>query len=462
MKNIFSIISFIFIGVLIYFIIKVDLFSTNILLISSAILSILLLISLVLISRKNKIIITIGIIINIIISIISLVGIYYLSSTDRFLTNSFNKKIYNQQTYYIITSKENNLEKKDIKEEVIYYKTLPDLAKKNIKNKYKVNLIEKDNLDEMFKFIKDKNNKFMYIDKGIYEIVFNINKDLIKEEYKILDTINIKTLIKKANTKQQSFNIYIGGLDFTNTNMDFNMIATINLKTNEVLLTSIPRDYYVDVAGKNGKDTLSYMGAYGLNTSVASLEKLFNTKIDYFIKVNTNSLVELVDKIGGITYCSDISYTTTHALVRNTYNDRGRKLLVKKGCQTLNGIETLAVSRERNAFSGRDRVRQENNRKIILAIFNKLNTTESITNYNSLLDSFSNLYETSISRETISKIAKKTVDNKGKWKIIEQNVDGTDTKDYVHLTNYKDWVMKPDYSTVEKASSNIDKILKNK
>ena len=129
--------------------------------------------------------------------------------------------------------------------------------------------------------------------------------------------------------------------NFTNTNMDFNMIVSINTKTHEVLFTSMPRDYYIEVDGYNGKkDTLSYMGALGITTNMKSIEKLFNIKIDYYLSIKTTSLVRLVDEVGGINYCSDDAYTTTHAMILDSYDDtKGKKLFVKALLEE--GVDTI-------------------------------------------------------------------------------------------------------------------------
>lgn len=391
------------------------------------------------------------------------VGSYYLATANSFLDKSFNKKqIVYTNTYYVVGKKDSNYTKKNIKGEITYYKDTINIDKalEKLNKTYKTRGRSYDDIGKMFYDLEDNKNKFMLVEASSYGVVFELDKDLNRDDFKVLYKFDVKTLKKNNSSSKDSFNIYIGGNDFTNSLMDFNMIVSINMRTHEVLLTSLPRDYYVEVVGKNGRrDTLSYMGPYGIETSVKSLEKLFDVKIDYYVKVNTESLVGIVDQVGGITYCSDISYMTTHPLVLNTYNDHGKKLYVRKGCQELNGIETLTVARERNAFPGRDRVRQENCRKIMIAILNKLKSTNTITNYNQILNSLNDLYQTTIPRDVISQVAKDTI-NGAKWKISEQSVDGVDGIDYVHLTNLKDWVMYPNEDSVNSAKNKMKSILK--
>ena len=243
---------------------------------------------------------------------------------------------------------------------------------------------------------------------------------------------------------------------------DYNLIATVNTKTKKVVLTSIPRDYYVDVPGYGMKDTLMCMGSLDPEVSKEALEKLFNTKIDYTVSLNTNSLVDVVDAVGRVEFCSDISFRTTHALVLNTYDDsKGRKLYVQKGCDTYNGIEILAIARERNAFPGRDRVRQKNCRQILINIMKKMASTTTLTNYSEIMESLDGLYTTDMNDKVIKKLVRTALENPN-FEIIEQSVDGTDHEGIGHLGTSEAWIMEPDMNTVNAASKKINSVLKEK
>lgn len=406
----------------------------------------------------------IGILIMAITIIGSIFGIYYLNATNTFIKKSFvSNAIYTKNTYYILSLKNNNFKESDISGVISTYSDTTNLDKalERLNDKYTIK--EKRNYDigQMFLDLNSNATKFMLIEKSSYEIVFSINTNLNKEDYSIVTEFNIYT--KKEKSKQASsdkFNIYIAGTDFAGL-MDFNMIVTVNTKNHNVVLTSIPRDYYIEVDGKAGRyDKLSFMSAYGSETTKKSLEKVFNTNIDYTLLVDTTSLVKIVDYVGGIEFCSDYTYFTTHALVNNTYNDTGRKLKVTRGCQQLNGIEALTVARERNAFPGRDRVRQENCQKILMAIFKKLVSTDTLLHYNETLNTLSSLYETDIPKEVITTFAKDILNNGNIWNIETQAVDGVDTHDKVHMSNMIDWVMYPDQNTIATASSKITEVLK--
>ena len=201
------------------------------------------------------------------------------------------------------------------------------------------------------------------------------------------------------------------------------------------------------------------LGAIDSDVSKKSLEKLFDTNIDYIVNLNTNNLVDIVDKLGGIDFCSDVSFTTTHDLVLDTYNDsNNNKLRVEKGCRKYNGIEILTIARERNAFVGRDRVRQENCRKILINIIKKIISISSISNYSNILDSFSNLYITDMNKKVITNLFKDVLDGNN-YEIIENGVDGEDKIGLGHLGTVSTWVMEPNYDTVEKSRIMIKEVL---
>lgn len=420
---------------------------------------------------KKKILNIIGYIFIFILVIVNLCGIYYVKVTDNFFSKAFNndKKEYTN-TFYVITVKNSNHTLDNITNSVLgYYVDTPniDQAIQELNYKYKINSSQYDDIHDMFHQL-EKNIYYILIEKNIYDYTFEIDQSLVKDDYNIIYeyTLTFEEIVKSSNNindntdivpETNNINIYIGGTDFTNQLYDFNMIVSINKDTHKILLTSIPRDYYIPVYGKGGRrDNMGYHGAWGITTSMKSLEQLLNIRIDYYVKVRTSSLVEVVDTLGGISFCSDKSFYTTHATILDSYDDsKGNKLYVEKGCKNYNGIEILTISRERLAYSGGDRQRQKNCQSIIISIFNKATSPSIIQNYQSLLDSISHLYTTNISRDLITEYIRDILDNHTKWTFNTQSLDGYDGSGYVHLTNYIDYVMRPYQSSINSASYNI-------
>lgn len=304
---------------------------------------------------------------------------------------------------------------------------------------------------------------FIFINKKVFKIIgyililLTMIFNCIACYYLKITNNFLDNNFKDEEVINDSFNIYIGGVDFTNEIYDFNMLVSI--KDNKVLMTSIPRDYHIKIHNTDISDNIAYIGINDINEKTKSLEQLFDININYYIKINTNSLVNLVDMLGGIEYCSDIEYLTTHSMILDSYNDSlGNKLYVTKGCRSYNGIEILTIARERLKVGG-DSVRQRNCRKIFISLIDKILSFESLSYYEELLNNLSNLYETNIPRDVITNIIK-NIGNQVKYEIKEQEVNGNTTKGMVRKNTVYDYVMIPNYDSVEEASNNIKNILK--
>ena len=403
---------------------------------------------------KKKVFLVLGVLLFFISILISSIGSYYIYHTNRFLNTMFNyNTITDSNIYYLIKGKKNEITKESVKDDVLYFSNDDKMKKaiKKLKSKYDISMKQEKDIKEMFLKVRDE-NQLMFIESSSYNIIFELDKDFDKEQFVILDKIDIKSTIKVQNEKKKnSFNIYLGGTDFTYNTRDFNMIVSINTDTQEILLTSIPRDYYIPVYGReDGRcDTLSYMGPYGVDVSVGSLADYFDINIDYYLTFNANNVVDVIDALGGINYCSDESFSIPGV----------NKVYIHEGCQTINSKQALSIATIRKTFDGGDRARQRHIRKIMLGMLEKLKDMNTITNYANILSSLEGLYETTIPRDVINNLAQTTIKNMGNWKITEQAVDGVDGQDYVHLTQYKDWVMYPDKSTVEKAVKEINRVI---
>ena len=431
-----------------------------------AIISILLIFLLLIIlftqKRSKKIFKVIGIILTIITLVITTVGSYYSSTIVDFLTSAFKEgKDTYISTYYILTKNEEYKDINDLKDKTIgYFELVANINEALNKLNETITFKSKsyDNVFSAFNDVKRKKIDATIIEKNLYESLLESAKDLKEAKYNILYSVDIEVEneVTKKEVNGDYANIYLGGTDFAN-NFDFNMVITINKKTHKILLTSIPRDFYIYVPKLGMKDLLGYAG--GVNNSIGVMENLFSIDVNYFLKVNTHSIIGLVDTLGGIEFCSDKSFTTTHALITDSYNDsKGPKLNVKKGCHTYKGIEILTISRERLAYSDGDRQRQKNCQAIIISLFKKMASLNSLTNFANILDKVSALYKTNIPQELVTEIAKSAIDGNN-WTFEQQSVTGADSSDYVHLGTVKDYVMRPKQDSVDAASAKIKEIM---
>lgn len=185
-------------------------------------------------------------------------------------------------------------------------------------------------------------------------------------------------------------NDYAPGMDELG-NADGLMIASINPKTRQVVLTSLMRDIRVQVPDSyKTKLTLSYHYG-GTQQLIDTIEYNFGVPIDNYVLVNYISVVNIVDAVGGLTmdvtadelYWMDDKIRSVCDLVGASYEDNMLST-DQAGELELNGIQTAAFLRIRYAGNN-DFERTERARRVVLGLKDKaaaMSPTE--------LDSFAN------------------------------------------------------------------------
>lgn len=277
-----------------------------------------------------------------------------------------------------------------------------------------------------------------------------------KDKVRVIYTFKVRMLIKSdgLNITNEVFNIYISGMDEYGkvreiSRSDVNMVVTVNPKTRQILLTNIPRDYYVQIHDTDGyKDKLTHAGIYGVDTSLATIEDLLGIKINYYVKVNFSSLVNIVDALGGVEVYSEYDFRSW-----NGYN-------FSKGYNKVNGKEALSFVRERKQFNDGDNQRGKNQQAMIEAIFRKCTKPSIIIKYNSLLDSLKDSMITDMPTKNMMKLAKMQLRDSSKWTITSNSLTGTGSMDYTYTYPYQSlYVTVPDEDSVKLSKEMINKVI---
>ena len=462
----FICIDIILIGIFLFNVIKLNVLPVKYLIILiGVILLLLLLIILFTQKRSRKAFKVFGVIFSVIILALAIIGTYFTGALNNFLSkfNSSNTVTYTE-TFYVLAKNDKYNDINEIKDTTIgYFNNISDIDLAINKLKETITFEEKeyDNIFDSFNDVKKEKISGSIVEKNLYDALKEVTEELKGDTYKVLYSYDIE--VQKEVTKKEVngdyVNIYIGGRDFA-FNHDFNMIVTINKKTHKILLTSIPRDFYVYVPKFGMKELLGYAspGADPSN-SIGALENLFETDINYFVEIKTDNFVDIVDVVGGVEFCSDKSFTTTHALILNSYDDtKGQKLRVEKGCKTYKGIEILTIARERLAYPDGDRQRQKNCQAIIINLFKKMTSLGSLANFSNVLDKVSNLYTTNVPQDLVTEIAKSAIDGNS-WTFEQQSVTGADSRGFVHRGTVEDYVMQPNQDSVSAAKAKMKGIM---
>ena len=417
-------------------------------------------------SRKNYKLRLTGTVLSIVLVVFFSVAMYYQNVTLNFFESI---QFLNIQTenYYVVTSKMKS------------YDSIDDLADKRlvyVDDRKGVNKAVND-IDKQVKLTKnivaDNSNLFdalfnddceaALIEQGEYELYEEMNSD-ISSTLKVISTITVhvegENITKDVKITQEPFSIYVTGIDTygeltTVSRSDVNMVITVNPKTHQILLTSIPRDYYVSIAGSTGlKDKLTHAGLKGVDTSVKTIENLLEMDINYFLRINFTSLVEIIDAIGGVDVDNPFEFTADYE-----ENNEHVYYVFTKGSNHLNGKQALAYVRERYGLREGDIARARHQQQVLSAVIEKLSTSTILTKYSQILGSIEGNFTTNLSLANITGFIEWQLDSMPSWTIESMVLTGSDaSRKTASMPNLYSSVMIPDEEAVQEAIQKINDV----
>ena len=232
---------------------------------------------------------------------------------------------------------------------------------------------------------------------------------------------------------------------------DVNMLVVINPNVEKILIVNIPRDYYVEIDGTGQKDKLTHSGLYGIDTTIKTVEKFMEIKTNYYIRVNFDTVKEMVNIIGGLELDSDANFTA--------WTDKGCHFTI--GINKVDGRCALAFARERKTYGTGDMHRVENQGQVTEKIIEKLtNPSFFASHYLEILNAAENNLQTSISGENLMKLINFELDETPNWQVERYAL-----KEFEHYTYgglYPDmllWMGDPDWDTVKIAREKIQALM---
>jgi LCP family protein required for cell wall assembly len=275
-----------------------------------------------------------------------------------------------------------------------------------------------------------------------------------------LKHIEIKTKVEtvagdKTDVTKNSFTVFISGIDTegsiaTTSRSDVNMLVTVNPTTKQILMTSIPRDYYVQLPGVSGEsyDKLTHAGLYGAQCSMDTLSQLFGVDVDYYAKVNFTTLRDMVNALGGVDLDSIYEFTTISG-----------ESFVQGMNYDVDGSSALAFARERYNLPNGDNDRVINQQIVLKAIINKCMSPAILTGYMGIMESLSDSFETSLSQQQISSLVRMQLNDGASWDILSSRVVGTGDEGTCYSSGDSQlYIMIPDDNSVTTAADYINRV----
>lgn len=406
----------------------------------------------------------------------SCLGGYYISKTGSLLTNITNVTKHAKNTVSVIVKQSSDIKNKSQLNGLSVgtlrtigtqgsSKALKELSKDGIV----MNQSEYDSLSAMLEsfyngevdsIIINESSRSQILDMESYADFDNNTRVVYQTSYKVENTDKANAV---SDITSKPFNVLISGSDTRggfdeNGRSDVIMVATINPKTSTILLTSVPRDFYVTTACdaadgcmQGALDKITHTGIHGTNTTKRTVEQLLGIEINYTFKVGFDTVTDLVDALGGV----DVYVEPGYAVSTSTFS-------VHEGTNHLDGEHALAYARERYSYTEGDRQRTKNQQQVLMGIVNEATKPSVITKYASIMDAMANTFSTTMSNEEISDLIKYQINNNPKWKMEQYMVDGTgDTLMCAELGDAAS-VMVPDQSTVKMAKDKINAVLAGK
>lgn len=424
---------------------------------------------------KNVVSKIVCIVLTLFICVASCMGGYYISKTQNVLSSITNVAKHAKNTVSVIVKESSSIKNKSQLNGVSVgslrlneqgsKKALKELSNEGIV----LNQTEYDSMTalleafyngEVDSIIINESSRSQILDMEAYSNFDSNTRVVYQTSYKVKNNDSATSV---SDITSKPFNVLISGSDTRggfdeNGRSDVIMIATVNPKTHTILLTSVPRDFYVTTACDAGDgcmqgalDKITHTGIHGTNTTKRTVEQLLGIEINYTFKVGFDTVTELVDILGGVDVYVEPGYA-----VHTSY------LNVNEGINHLNGEQALTFARERYSYTEGDRQRTKNQQQVLMGIVKEATKPSVITNYAAIMDTMANTFSTTMSNAEITDLIKYQLNNNPTWKMEQYMVDGTgDTLMCAELGDAAS-VMVPDQSTVKMAKDKINAVLAGK
>lgn len=244
---------------------------------------------------------------------------------------------------------------------------------------------------------------------GVYSYIFmgmDTEQSLAKEDAGI-ETQDYHT--------DDIINIALFGIDTTDDSMsgrsDSIIIVTLDNKNKEIRLSAVQRDTYVKIEGRQNKDKINHVFAYGGATlAVKTLNQNFGLDIQDYAVINFTNMEKVIDVLGGI----ELEVSSAYQLEANKQitklaNKRGLtpEPIENTGVQNLSGMQVLGMLRARYNVGGTAQ-RSAMHEIVLNACYEKVRK-KSVLEYPSIAKELLSLVQTTLTSGDLTGIGMRVV-----------------------------------------------------
>lgn len=204
-------------------------------------------------------------------------------------------------------------------------------------------------------------------------------KNVQKTADKIYQPLNRETKSVELNNSEPVSFLLLGIANDSKRKTDFRantiMVVTINNQVEKTTITSIPRDAYVEIVGKDGVyDKINHAHSFGGDKMmIDTVEHYLDIPLNHYFVINMDGLAALSEAVGGVT-------------VNNDFEFDAEGIHYPKGEQHLGGWETLQYARMRYEDPLGDYGRQKRQREVTIQLTKELMSLKSVFRYQELLN----------------------------------------------------------------------------
>lgn len=322
-------------------------------------------------------------------------------------------------------------------------------------------LVQKDTVSDALAALYNNEGDVLVLNQAFDSSITSIAKYAsFNTDTFVLDSVKLGNASESSASSDTassgSFVIYVAGHDASSTSFslygrtDVDMIVAVNPVLKQILMVSIPRDFYVkNPALDNGLDKLTHLGNDGIQNTLDGVNQEFGLNITEYMLTDFDHFSSLIDTIGGITFDNPYEFT---AFGEETF---------PAGTISLNGAQALLYARERKSLDNGDFGRNQHQGIVMEAALKKIQENCRNGDYLTVIKAALNDFITNVSIDKFYSLYKST-NNGQDWSYYKYHLGGEGTYAGTASMGFDRqlYVCKPFDSQVQFTKEQVEKVLK--
>ncbi|MBR5048853.1 MAG: LCP family protein [Erysipelotrichaceae bacterium] len=208
---------------------------------------------------------------------------------------------------------------------------------------------------------------------------------------------------------------------------DANIVCVVNPNTRQILMITIPRDSHLPIGGDTKKmDKITHASIYGIEAWKDTVSYLLGTEVNFYVRVNFRSLIDIVDALGGLTINNPYAFTSTKHQVWDKARNKAVWMTYSyaEGTITMTGNETLLYVRERYALKDNDMGRNQHQAIVLKALIDTVISKDVITKADALLTALEGKFLTNMTSDQIFSLVQMQLSDMSGWHFTNYSLTG--------------------------------------